>query len=90
MKVFARVLARAERMGRSVAVKPYPKTGGFVIRFQIELGSATRSDQIVEAIRICQSMATNWILTGNIADEPGAWSSHGSEPGVAAIEWSLQ
>ena len=89
-KVFARVLARAERTAQNVEIEPYPKIGGFVIRFRIEFESATRNDQIVEAIYIGQSMATQWMLFGNITDDPSAWSSHCHEPGVIAIEWKLQ
>ncbi|APW61648.1 hypothetical protein [Paludisphaera borealis] len=70
-------------------IEPYPKTSGFLVSFEVELGSEAWNDCVVEVIELGQRVGHEWILSGDVRDDPSGWSIKPSISGVKAIEWSL-
>jgi hypothetical protein len=89
LEVYRRALKRMGKQAQLVSIEPYPKINGHVILFEIELESEAWNDRIIEAIRLGQTIASGWILTGNVIDDPGGWASRVNDSGVENMEWSL-
>lgn len=88
--VLRRVLKKMNRQAQIVSLEPYPNISGHVLRFVIELESETWNDQIIECFHTGEKVAYSWSLTGNVADDPGGFSSKVGDCGVEAIKWSFR
>ncbi len=89
LAVFERVLRELGGEPWNRSIEPYPKTGSFVIRFEIELGGGAWNDCVVEVIEMGQRVAHAWTLTGDIRDDPSGWSNEPTTPGIKAVTWVL-
>jgi hypothetical protein len=81
-----RILGR-ETEGQDI--EPYPKISGFLVRFCVELGGEAWNNCVIEVIEMGQRVGHEWILSGDIGNDPSGWSNQPSIPGVKAIEWIL-
>jgi hypothetical protein len=73
----------------TVAIEPYEKTGGFVVRCELELECLSWDNCVVTTIGMGQSIAHQWILFGDVYRGVSGWSKNPSVIGVDAIQWEL-
>jgi hypothetical protein len=67
-----------------VSAAPYHK-GGFIVTADTEHSSESWPHFVVEALSLAQKSATDWALSGNIAEELDAWSNSARTAGVSAM-----
>lgn len=89
LRVFEAVRGKLGGEVRNAHAEPYPKTSGFLIRFEIDLGDVAWNDGVVEVIAAAQRIGRAWVLAGDVREDPSGWSDEPSVPGVRVIEWSL-
>jgi hypothetical protein len=89
LRVSERVQEALGRVAVGHGIEPYPKIGGFLVRFEVELGSERWNDCVVEVVEMGQRVGHAWILSGDVRDDPSGWSNRPRIAGVQAIEWSL-
>jgi hypothetical protein len=87
LRVFERVQRALGREVLDLCVEPYPKIGGFVVTFWVELESQAWNDSVVELIELGQRVGYGWILSGRVLAEPEGWSNESSVSGVKSIQW---
>jgi len=72
------------------SIKPYPKSKGFVIDFELPLVSETWNDAVVEVIQLGQCFAVGWQLFGSIKRDPDAISNQTAIAGVVMAQCVLR
>lgn len=88
-RVCNRVLQQLEKSVVNLSMEPYPKTGGFVLNFEVALKSGTWADSVIEVIALGQRIGRQWTLYGDILHDPSGWCTDPAIVGVQAMNWWL-
>jgi hypothetical protein len=88
-RVYSRLIDRMAHPASVLSIEPYPKTGGFIVAFQIILASQEWNDAVVEVIALGQRVAYGWYITGSILEDSSATSNKVSVAGATMVEWQL-
>jgi hypothetical protein len=67
-----------------ISVEPYHK-GGYVVRAVTLLSAHTWQEAIFQALAQAQATGREWIISGDINNEPDAWSNNSAVAGIVSV-----